>query len=211
MVADDAVLFREGLSRVLAEAGFEVTAQVADGQSLLHRVAEDPPEVCVVDIRMPPTYTTEGLDTAKALRVSHPGVGVLVLSAHVEAGYALALIEDGSQGAGYLLKERVADLDEFTGAVRRVALGGLVIDPAVVAELVGRKRLRNPLDGLTDREREVLSVMAEGRSNQAICERLRLSPKTVEAYVRAVFTKMDLHQGPDDNRRVLAVLALLRG
>ena len=211
MVADDAVLFREGLSLVLAEAGFEVTAQVADGQALLHRVREDPPEVCVVDIRMPPTHTTEGLDTARALRGSHPGVGVLVLSAHVEPEYALALIEDGAQGAGYLLKERVADLAEFTDAVRRVAMGGLVIDPSVVAQLVGRKRARNPLDALTDREREVLSVMAEGRSNQAICERLYLSPKTVEAYVRAVFTKLGLHQGADDNRRVLAVLAFLRG
>jgi DNA-binding NarL/FixJ family response regulator len=211
MVADDAVLFREGLSRVLAEAGFEVTAKVADGQALLRRVREDPPEVCVVDIRMPPTHTTEGLDTARALRGSHPGVGVLVLSAHIEPEYALALIEGEAQGAGYLLKERVADLAEFTDAVRRVAMGGLVIDPSVVAQLVGRKRAHNPLDALTDRERAVLSVMAEGRSNQAICERLYLSPKTVEAYVRAVFTKLDLHQGADDNRRVLAVLAFLRG
>jgi DNA-binding NarL/FixJ family response regulator len=211
MVADDAVLFRKGLSLVLAEAGFEVTAQVADGQALLNRVHEDPPEVCVVDIRMPPTYTTEGLDTARALRGSHPGVGVLVLSAHIEPDFALALIEDGAQGAGYLLKERVADLAEFADAVHRVAKGGLVIDPSVVAQLVGRKRARNPLDALTHREREVLSVMAEGRSNQAICERLYLSPKTVEAYVRAVFTKLGLQQGADDNRRVLAVLAFLRG
>jgi DNA-binding NarL/FixJ family response regulator len=138
-------------------------------------------------------------------------VGVLVLSAHLEPEYALALIETGAQRAGYLLKERVADLAEFTEAVRRVALGGLVIDPSVVAQLVGRARARNPLDALTDREREVLSVMAEGRSNQAICERLHLSPKTVEAYVRTVFTKLGLQQGPDDNRRVLAVLAFLRG
>ena len=210
MVADDAVLFREGLSMVLAEAGFEVTAQVADGQALLHRVGEDPPEVCVVDIRMPPTQTTEGLDTARH-SAEPSGVGVLVLSAHVEPDYALALIEDEAQGAGYLLKERVADLAEFTDAVRRVAMGGLVIDPSVVAQLVGRKRVRNPLDALTARERDVLSVMAEGRSNQAICERLYLSPKTVEAYVRAVFTKLGLQQGADDNRRVLAVLAFLRG
>jgi DNA-binding NarL/FixJ family response regulator len=211
MVADDAVLFREGLSRVLADAGFEVTAQVGDAQALLHRVRDDPPDVCVVDIRMPPTHTTEGLDAARALSESHPGVGVLVLSAHVEPHFALALIENGAQGAGYLLKERVADLAELTDAVRRVAKGGLVIDPSVVAELVGRKRPRNPLDELTDRERDVLTVMAEGRSNQAICERLYLSPKTVEAYVRGVFTKLGLHQGADDNRRVLAVLAFLRG
>ena len=211
MIADDAVLFREGLSRVLAEAGFEVTAQVADGQALLQRVREDPPDVCVVDIRMPPSYTTEGLEAARALREDHPKVGVLVLSAHVEPNYALALIEDGTQRAGYLLKERVADLAELTDAVRRVAVGGLVIDPSVVAQLIGRTRTNNPLDALTDRERDVLSVMAEGRSNQAICERLHLSPKTVEAYVRAVFTKLGLHQGADDNRRVLAVLAFLRG
>src|SRR4051812_36997156 len=162
IVADDGVLFREGLSRVLAEAGFDVTAQVADGQALLRRVREDPPDVCVVDIRMPPTHTTEGLEAARALRGSHPGVGVLVLSAHLEPEYALALIETGAQRAGYLLKERVADLAEFTEAVRRVASGGLVIDPSVVAQLVGRARARNPLDALTDREREVLSVMAEG-------------------------------------------------
>lgn len=216
MVADDAVLFREGLARVLADAGFEVTAQVGDGRSLLDRVRDDPPDVCVVDIRMPPTHTTEGLDAATALRAGHPSVGVLVLSAHVETRFALALIEDGAPGvglggAGYLLKERVADLVEFTDAVRRVAMGGLVIDPSVVAQLVGRSRARNPLDTLTDREREVLTVMAEGRSNQAICERLFLSPKTVEAYVRGVFTKLGLHQGADDNRRVLAVLAFLRG
>ena len=210
MVADDAVLFREGLVHVLADAGFEVTAQVGDAQALLHRVREDPPDVCVVDIRMPPTHTVEGLDAARALRESHPGVGVLVLSAHVEPHYALALLEEGVEGAGYLLKERVVDIAQLTYAVRRVAEGGLVIDPAVVAQLVGRRRARNPLDDLTAREREVLSVMAEGRSNRAICERLYLSPKTVEAYVRGVFTKLGLDQGADDNRRVLAVLAYLR-
>jgi DNA-binding NarL/FixJ family response regulator len=142
---------------------------------------------------------------------SHPGIGVLVLSGHLEPDFALALIEERAQGAGYLLKERVADLSEFTDAVRRVARGGLVIDPLVVAQLVGRRRTRNPLDTLTDREREVLSMMAQGRSNLAICDQLHLSPKTVEAYVRAVFTKLGLHQGADDNRRVLAVLAFLRG
>ena len=211
MVADDAVLFREGLARVLGDAGFEVVAQVGDAQELLRRVREDPPDVAVVDIRMPPTHTTEGLDAARVLRESHPGVGVLVLSAHVEPHYALQLIEDGAEGAGYLLKERVSDLAELTDAVRRVALGGLVIDPSVVAQLVGRKRTRNPLDDLTERERQVLTVMAEGRSNQAICQQLYLSPKTVEAYVRGVFTKLGLHQGADDNRRVLAVLTFLRG
>jgi DNA-binding NarL/FixJ family response regulator len=208
-VADDAVLFREGLSRLLVEAGFEVTAQVGDGRALLEQVRTDPPDVVVVDIRMPPTHTSEGLDAARAIHEEHPAVGVLVLSAHVETAYALQLIEDGAVGAGYLLKERVSDLGELTDAVRRVAAGGLVIDPSVVASLVARKRVRNPLDDLTDRERDVLAVMAEGRSNQAICDRLYLSPKTVEAYVRGVFTKLGLQQGADDNRRVLAVLAFL--
>jgi DNA-binding NarL/FixJ family response regulator len=211
VVADDAVLFREGLARVLSESGFDVIARVGDARALLDAVREDPPDCAVVDIRMPPTHTTEGLDAARALAASHPSVGVLVLSSHVEPHFALQLIEDGARGAGYLLKERVADLAELTDAVRRVAAGGLVVDPSVVAELVGRKRARNPLDDLTDRERDVLAVMAEGRSNQGICDRLYLSPKTVEAYVRGVFTKLGLHQGPDDNRRVLAVLAYLRG
>jgi DNA-binding NarL/FixJ family response regulator len=209
-VADDAALFRRGLALLLAEAGFTVTAQATDGRELLDAVRTDPPDAVVVDIRMPPTHTTEGLDAARALAVSNPSVGVLVLSAHVETPYALQLIESGAQGAGYLLKERVADPEELTDAVRRVAAGGLVVDPSVVAALVSRKRTRNPLDGLTEREREVLAVMAEGRSNQAICQRLYLSPKTVEAYVRSVFTKLGLHPGADDNRRVLAVLAFLR-
>jgi DNA-binding NarL/FixJ family response regulator len=211
MIADDAVLFREGMARVFTEAGFEVVAQVGDAESLLDRVRRDPPDAAVVDIRMPPTHTTEGLDAARRLHEQHPSVGVLVLSAHVEPHYALQLIESGAQGAGYLLKERVADLDELIDAVRRVAAGGLVIDPSVVAQLVGRKRTKSPLDELTDREREVLKVMAEGRSNQAICQRLYLSEKTVEANVRRVFLKLGLHQGADDNRRVLAVLTYLRG
>jgi DNA-binding NarL/FixJ family response regulator len=209
-VADDAALFRRGLALLLTEAGFTVTAQAANARELLDAVRTAPPDVAVVDIRMPPTHTTEGLEAARALTESHPSVGVLVLSAHVETHYALQLIESGAQGAGYLLKERVADLDELADAVRRVAAGGLVVDPSVVAALVGRKRTRNPLDDLTEREREVLTVMAEGRSNQAICQRLYLSPKTVEAYVRSVFTKLGLHAGADDNRRVLAVLAFLR-
>lgn len=211
IVADDAVLFREGLARVLIDAGFEVTAKVGDAAALLARVKMDPPDAVVVDIRMPPTHTTEGLDAAKSIKRDHPDVGVLVLSAHVEASFALELLDNGATGTGYLLKERVADIDELTDAVRRVAVGGLVLDPSVVALLVGRQRVHNPIDDLTERERNVLAVMAEGRSNQAICERLHLSPKTVEAYVRGVFTKLGLYQGADDNRRVLAVLAFLRG
>ena len=210
MIADDAVLFRAGISRLLTDAGIEVTAQVGDAASLLDAVGQDPPDVVVLDIRMPPTHTTEGLDAARTLHEEHPSIGVLVLSAHVEPHYALQLIESGARGAGYLLKERVADLDELTDAVRRVAVGGLVIDPSVVAQLVGRKRTRSPLDELTGREREVLQVMAEGRSNQAICRQLYLSPKTVEAYVRSVFDKLGLHQAADDNRRVLAVITYLR-
>jgi DNA-binding NarL/FixJ family response regulator len=210
VVADDSVLFREGVARLLVEAGFAVTARVGDAPALLECVREDPPDVAIVDIRMPPTHTTEGLDAARALREEHPAVGVLVLSAHVEPQYALQLLESGAERAGYLLKERLADLEELSEAVRRIAAGGLVIDPSVVAQLVGRKRTRSPLDDLTEREREVLGVMAEGRSNQAICHRLYLSPKTVEAYVRSVFTKLGLHQVSDDNRRVLAVLAYLR-
>ena len=210
-IADDAALFRRGLAMLLAEAGFTVTAQAGDARALLDAVAADPPDVVVVDIRMPPTHTTEGLDAARALARSHPSVGVLVLSAHVETPYALQLVQSGTEGAGYLLKERVSDLDELADAVRRVAAGGLVVDPSVVAALVSRRRGHNPLDDLTDREREVLAIMAEGRSNQAICQRLYLSPKTVESYVRSVFTKLGLEMGADDNRRVLAVLAFLRG
>ena len=210
IVADDAVLFREGLSGLLVDAGFEVTAKVGDAVALVDRVDADPPDVVVVDIRMPPGHRTEGLDAAEEIKRRRPAVGVLVLSAHVEPHYALRLLETGATGAGYLLKERVTEVAELTDALRRIAAGGVVIDLGVVARMVGRSRPRSPLDDLSGRERDVLSVMAEGRTNQAICERLHLSPKTVEAYVRSVFTKLGLHQGPDDNRRVLAVLAYLR-
>jgi DNA-binding NarL/FixJ family response regulator len=211
VIGEDSVLLREGIARLLSEAGIEVVGQAADAEDLLRKVRAHKPDVAVVDIRMPPTHTTEGLDAARTLREKHPSVGVLVLSAHVEPHYALQLLESGAERSGYLLKERLSDLDELSEAVRRIAAGGLVIDPSVVAQLVGRKRTRSPLDDLTEREREVLAVMAEGRSNQAICQRLYLSPKTVEAYVRSVFTKLGLLQVPDDNRRVLAVLAYLRG
>jgi DNA-binding NarL/FixJ family response regulator len=210
IVADDAALFRAGIGRLLADAGFDVTAEVGDATALLDAVERDPPDAVVVDIRMPPTHTTEGLDAARSLAERHPGVGVLVLSAYVDPHYAVQLVESGTSGTGYLLKERVADPGELTDAVRRVAAGGVVIDPGVVARLVGRARARNPLDALSEREREVLAMMAEGRSNQAICEQLFLSPKTVEAHVHNVFAKLDLHQAADTNRRVLAVLAYLR-
>jgi len=210
VIADDAVLFREGLGRVLGAAGIQVAAQVGDAERLLAVVRADPPDAVVVDIRMPPTHTREGLDAAQRIRAEHPRVGVLVLSQYVEPHHAMQLLEDGASGVGYLLKDRVADVAEVVEAVRRVAGGGSVIDPEVVAQLVGRRRTRDPIQELSEREREVLALMAEGRSNQAICQRLFLSPKTVEGHVRSIFTRLDLAATPDDHRRVLAVLAFLR-
>jgi DNA-binding NarL/FixJ family response regulator len=210
VIADDAVLFREGLARVLEAAGIHVAGQVGDAEQLLARVRAEPPDAAVVDIRMPPTHTREGLDAARRIHAGHPRVGVLVLSQYVEPHHAVQLLEDGARGVGYLLKDRVTDVGEVVDAVRRVAGGGSVIDPEVVAQLLGRRRARNPIEELTDREREVLALMAEGRSNQAISQRLFLSPKTVEAHVRSIFTRLDLAATPDDHRRVLAVLAFLR-
>jgi DNA-binding NarL/FixJ family response regulator len=210
VIADDAVLFREGLARVLEAAGIHVAGQVGDAEQLLARVRADPPDTAVVDIRMPPTHTREGLDAALRIHAEHPRVGVLVLSQYVEPHHAVQLLEDGASGVGYLLKDRVTDVGEVVDAVRRVAGGGSVIDPEVVTQLLGRRRARNPIEELTDREREVLALMAEGRSNQAISQRLFLSPKTVEAHVRSIFTRLDLPATPDDHRRVLAVLAFLR-
>jgi DNA-binding NarL/FixJ family response regulator len=210
VIADDAVLFREGLARVLQAAGIQVAAQVGDAEQLLVRVRADPPAAVVVDIRMPPTHTREGLDAAQRIRAEHPEVGVLVLSQYVEPHHAIQLLQDGASGVGYLLKDRVADVNEVIDAVRRVAAGGSVIDPEVVSQLVSRRRTHDPIQELSERERQVLALMAEGRSNQAICERLFLSPKTVEAHVHSIFTRLDLHVAPDDHRRVLAVLAFLR-
>ena len=210
VIADDAVLFREGLARVLQAAGIQVAAQAGDAERLLALVRADPPDAVVVDIRMPPTHTREGLDAARRIRADLPPVGVLVLSQYVEPHHAIQLLEDGASGVGYLLKDRVADVDEVIDAVRRVAAGGSVIDPEVVSQLVSRRRTHDPIQELSERERQVLALMAEGRSNQAICERLFLSPKTVEAHVHSIFTRLDLHAAPDDHRRVLAVLAFLR-
>jgi DNA-binding NarL/FixJ family response regulator len=210
-LADDAVLFREGLARILAGEGFEITAQADDAESLLESVRATPPDVAIVDIRMPPTHTTEGLEAAREIRANHPGVGVLVLSQYVESKHAVELLEAPAGGIGYLLKESVTDIAEFVDAVRRVVEGGTVIDPSVVRLLLTRQRRTDPLRRLTEREREVLTLMAEGRSNQAISDKLVLSPRTVEAHVNNIFTKLDLARAQTDNRRVLAVLMQLRG
>jgi DNA-binding NarL/FixJ family response regulator len=211
VLAEDSLLLREGIARILGEAGFEVIAQVGTADELLDVVRSERPDVAVVDIRMPPTHTDEGLRAAEAIRAEHgPAVGVLVLSQYVETTFALRLVTEGAGGVGYLLKDRVADLDEIAEAVRRVARGGSVIDPEIVAQLVNRRRERGPLDELTEREREVLALMAEGRSNQAICERLFITPKTVEAHIANIFSKLELFPAPDDHRRVLAVLTYLR-
>jgi DNA-binding NarL/FixJ family response regulator len=211
IVADDSVLLREGLARVFSESGFEVVAQVGDAAALLSAVDADPPDVCVVDIRMPPTNTTEGLEAALTLRARHPAVGVLVLSQYVETHYAMQLLAGGADGVGYLLKDRVGEVGELVAAVRAVAAGRSVIDPTVVSRLVGRRREIDPLETLTAREREVLALMAEGRSNRAIGERMFVSPKTVEAHVSAIFSKLGIEATSDDNRRVLSVLSWLRG
>jgi DNA-binding NarL/FixJ family response regulator len=208
-LADDAVLFRTGVANLLREAGFDVVGEARDATDLLTLVRHEHPDVVIVDIRMPPTHTLEGLRAAKTIRADHPDVGVLVLSQYVEPQYALDLIEDAEQRAGYLLKDRVGDIHELAEAIRQVAAGRLVVDPSIVAQLVTRSRRRNPLDALTQRELEVLGLMAEGRSNQAISTRLFITDKTVEAHVRAIFTKLTLPAASDDHRRVLAVLAYL--
>ncbi len=210
VIAEDSVLLREGLARVLADAGFEVTGQTGDAEGLLGMVRAGLADVALVDIRMPPTYTNEGVHAAREIRGSHLAVGVLVLSQYTETSYAMELISEGGKGVGYLLKDRVSDVDELADAIRRVGAGGVVIDPEIVSQLVGRSRERSPLDDLTDREREVLSLMAEGRSNQGISERLFLSPKTLETHVAHIFSKLGLPPTADDHRRVLAVLTYLR-
>jgi DNA-binding NarL/FixJ family response regulator/class 3 adenylate cyclase len=210
VLADDSVLLREGIARLLQDAGFDVVAQSGTADDLLRHVAMHKPDVAVVDIRMPPTQTDEGLRAAKEIRESHPDTGVLVLSQYVEPAYAMELLSDSAESVGYLLKDRVADVDEFAVAVRRVAEGGSALDPAVVSELVGRHRRDDPVDSLSPREREVLELMAEGRSNQAIAERLFVTLRAVEKHVTSIFVKLRLPATSDDHRRVLAVLALLR-
>ncbi|HEX6418802.1 MAG TPA: response regulator transcription factor [Acidimicrobiales bacterium] len=210
MIAEDAAVLREGLSRLLADRGFDVVAAVADAEALRAAVAADPPEVAVVDIRMPPTHTDEGLRAAIELRRRRPDLAVLVFSQYVETRYAAELLADRSDGVGYLLKDRVAHVADFVDAVRRVAAGGTALDPEVVSQLVGASRRTDGLDRLTPREREVLGLMAEGRSNAAIAEAMVVTPRAVEKHVGNIFAKLDLPESESDHRRVLAVLRYLR-
>jgi DNA-binding NarL/FixJ family response regulator len=210
IIADDSMLLREGLARLLTEAGFDVAGTAETAPALLCQVAHDPPDVAIVDIKMPPTHTDEGIVAAQQIRRDHPTVGVLVLSQYLESRYATRLLEDVPERVGYLLKERVSDIAVLADALHRLDEGECVIDPTIVSRLVHRPRRDDPLDRLSEREREVLALMAEGRTNRAIGQTLFLSPKTVEAHVRQIFQKLDLQPSPVDHRRVLAVLALLR-
>jgi len=211
VIADDAMLIREGTARLLEEAGVEVVGTAGDAHGLLRMVATADPDVAIVDIKMPPTHTDEGLVAAEQIRSTHPGVGVLVLSNYLESGYATRLLERHPEALGYLLKERVSDISVLKDAIQRIAEGECVLDPTIVARLVRRARRPGPLDQLTDREREVLALVAEGRSNNGIAEKLMLSLKTVEAHIGRILAKLGLEDAPDYHRRVLAVLAFLRG
>jgi DNA-binding NarL/FixJ family response regulator len=210
VVADDTMLTREGIVRLLQDAGFDVVDQVGNAEQLIQAVRRMRPDAAIVDIRMPPTFTDEGLQAVARIRDEvGDRIGILVLSHHIEPAFALRLLEEGTRGVGYLLKDRVADLEDFMEAVRRVARGGSVVDPAVVGKLVGQRSQPDRLSDLTAREREVLGLVAEGRSNQAIAERIFVTEKTVEAHIASIFSKLGLLPAPDDHRRVLAVLAYL--
>jgi DNA-binding NarL/FixJ family response regulator len=210
VIAEDSVLLREGVARILTDAGLEVVGLCEDADELMLKVRSYSPDVCVVDIRLPPTHTDEGLQAAIRIRASHPSVGVLVLSQYVEIGLAMKLLADSAEGVGYLLKDRISDVSEFVGAVRRVAAGGSAIDPIIVSTLLGRRREDDPIDDLTPREREVLTLMAEGRSNQGIADRLVITLRAAEKYVSSIFAKLGLPSTGSDSRRVLAVLLYLR-
>ena len=209
VIAEDSLLLREGLAQLLERAGFDVVGQAGNAEELLLKVRSYKPDVAVIDVRMPPTQTDEGARAADQIRAEQPDVGILLLSQIIEATVALRLFSERPEGFGYLLKDRVLEIDDFIDAVRRVGRGGSALDPQVVAQLVGRRRQDDPLGELTGREREVLELMAEGRSNQGIGAKLFLSPKTVETHIHRVFTKLGLEQAPQDHRRVLAVLAYL--
>jgi DNA-binding NarL/FixJ family response regulator len=210
VVGEDSVLLREGIVRLLSESGLEVVGQAGDAEDLLRKVGAHRPDVVIADIRMPPDNTDDGLRAAIEIREHHPGTGVLVLSAYVEEAYALELVADDASGIGYLLKDRVADVDAFVDAVRRVGDGGSALDPEVVSSLLGRTRRADPLGELTRREREVLDLMAEGRSNKAIAEQLVITDRAVEKHVTSIFSKLGLEPTAEDHRRVLAVLTFLR-
>jgi DNA-binding NarL/FixJ family response regulator len=210
IVADDSMLLREGVTRLLEEAGFEVVGQAGDREELMRKARAHKPDVAIIDIRMPPTHTDEGLQAAREIREEMPGTGVVVLSAYIEEAYAVELLGDDAAGVGYLLKDRVWDGNRFAEAVRRVAEGGSALDPEVVSHMLGRRRVEEPLKELTPREHAVLALMAEGRSNQAIADALVISGRAVEKHVTSIFTKLKLPSAPEDHRRVLAVLAFLR-
>jgi DNA-binding NarL/FixJ family response regulator len=210
VVADDSVLLREGVVRLLEESGIEVVGQAGDAEELVRKVRAHKPDVAVVDVRMPPTNTDDGLRAAQQIRSELPETAVLVLSQYVEEGYAMELLESSAEGVGYLLKDRVSEVDRFIDAVRRVADGGSALDPEVVSQLLGRRRREDPLEELTPREREVLELMAEGRTNQAIADQLVVTERAVEKHVTSIFGKLGLATSPQDHRRVLAVLTYLR-
>jgi len=209
VLAEDSVLLREGVARILGEAGFEVVGQAGNADELMLKVRSYSPDVAIVDIRMPPTHTDEGLRAAQEIREKHPTVGVLVLSQYVEPTYAMELLAESAEGVGYLLKDRVSDVNEFADAVRRVGEGGSALDPEVVSLLLGRRRQEDPLAEITPREREVLQLMAEGRSNNAIAEQLVVTERAVEKHVTSIFSKLGLSPTDQDHRRVLAVLRYL--
>ncbi|RKQ91317.1 DNA-binding NarL/FixJ family response regulator [Solirubrobacter pauli] len=210
VIGEDQALLRQGIVSLLGTAGFEVVAEAADAPDLLRKVSAHKPDVAIVDVQMPPDHTDDGLRAALEIRASQPAVGVLVLSQYAEERYAVDLIGDNAEGVGYLLKDRVTDFAGFAEAVRRVAAGGSVLDPTVVAHMLGRRRRDDPVDSLTPREREVLELMAEGRSNKGIAEKLVVTPHAVEKHVTSIFTKLGVASGTEDHRRVLAVLEFLR-
>jgi DNA-binding NarL/FixJ family response regulator len=210
VVADDSVLLREGIVRILADSGFDVVGQAGDAEDLIRKVSAHKPDVAIVDVRMPPTNTDDGLRAAQKIRADQPDTGVLVLSQYIEEGYALELLSENAEGVGYLLKDRVADVERFTESVRRVGEGGSALDPEVVAQLLGRRRREDPLDELSPREREVLELMAEGRSNNAIAAQMVVTERAVEKHVTSIFGKLKLPPTAEDHRRVLAVLRYLR-
>jgi DNA-binding NarL/FixJ family response regulator len=210
ILADDAAVIRQGLARLLADEGFEITAQVGDADALLRAVEREPPDAVIVDIRMPPTFTSEGLEAAQTIRSAHPPVAVLVLSQHIDVAYAMKLLQEPGGRVGYLLKDRIADIDALASALHRIHANETVVDPGLVSELLETPRATEPLAALTSREREVLGLIAEGRTDRGIAEQLWITPKTVEAHVRSIFAKLDLPTASTENRRVHAVLTFLR-